>query len=339
LLIHVDEDELLGTCIGPECARRVFLSKKVDAQIAKLEKLALLPHSQHALLIFRSCYQQDLRHLQLSLDTSDLGDIWDRLDAAYSNIITTMRSSGHPGRFDKDLISLPVKMGGMGVLNHQECSVHARAASLEAADKMLLDVLDQGMGDGDDGEVKGQGVRCREVFEARRDALLEQMSDLERKSMVENGSVLGRKWLTAIPYNTTGGLSNFELSCALHYRTLHLPILPCPHCATPPSLGHDELCRGPTRPRYTIVRHNAVVHAIADTLTTLNLTRVVIEPATTDHASRRRNDLRVIGSRDLGNATTEHDVKVYSILGDKVHKSTGVPRDGITAAPAADANP
>jgi hypothetical protein len=174
------------------------------------------------------------------------------------------------------------------------------------------------------------------VFEARRDALLEQMGDLERKSMVENGSVLGRKWLTAIPYNTTGQLSNFELSCALHYRTLHWPILPCPHCAPPPSLGHDELCRDPTSPRYTIVRHNAVVHAIADTLTTLKLTRVVIEPATTDHASRRRNDLRVIGSRDLGNATKEHDVKVYSILGDKVHKSIGVPRDGITAAAAAE---
>lgn len=69
------------------------------------------------------------------------------------------------------------------------------------------------------------------------------------------------------------------------------------------------------------------------------MTRVEIEPATTDHASRRRNDLRVIGSKDLGNATTEHDVKVYSILGDKVHSSLANARPGLTDAPAADANP
>jgi hypothetical protein len=331
--------EVLGTCIGPETARRTFLNKKVDAQIAKLEKLALLPQFQHSLLIFRACYQQDLRHLQRSLDTSDLGDIWDRLDTAYSNIISQMRSSGLPGRFDKELISLPVKMGGMGILNHRECSVHARAACVEAADRMLIDVLEQGMPDGETDEVIGQGDRCREAFTTRRDALLDTMDDLERKSMVENGSVLARKWLTAIPYNSTGELSNFEISCALHYRTLHVPTIPCPHCAAPPSLGHDELCRGLTRPRYTIIRHNAIVNAIADTLKTIRDTTVEIEPATTDHASRRRNDLRVIGSVGLGNATTEHDVKVYSILGDKVHKSTGVLRDGITAAPPIDSSP
>jgi hypothetical protein len=81
------------------------------------------------------------------------------------------------------LVSLPVKMGGMGVLNHRECSLHARAACVEAADGMLIDVLEQGMPDGETDEVKGQGDRCREAFTTRRDALLERMDDLERKSM------------------------------------------------------------------------------------------------------------------------------------------------------------
>lgn len=211
---------------------------------------------------------------------------------------------------------------------------------MEAADKMLAPILESALDDGDGEVVKGQGERCKEVLEARRDALMDKMGDLERKALVENGSVLGRRWLTAIPYNSSGELSNFEISCGLHYRTLHTPLLPCLHCASPSSLGHDEICRGPTKPQWQISRHNGIVHAIADTLSTIKLTSVEIEPATTDHSSRRRNDIRVIGSHDLGNRTTEHDIKVYTILGDKVHKSLGMMKDGkFTAAPKADAGP
>lgn len=157
--------------------------------------------------------------------------------------------------------------------------------------------------------------------------------------MVASGSSLGRKWLSAIPYNSTGQLSDFEISCALHYRTLFLPIGPCQHCGHPISLGHDELCRGSTRPRFTIVRHNGIVNAIADCLRTVRGTRVQVEPITTDLGSMRRNDLLIWGSEQLRNATTEHDVKVYSILGDKVHKSTGRTRGGLTAGPEEDASP
>jgi hypothetical protein len=331
--IRRDGLEILGTCVGPESARRVFLNKKVDAQIAKLEKLSLLSHSQDSLLIFRSSFQQDLRHLQRSLDTSDLGDIWDRLDIAYSKIITNMRSSAGAGPYDSDLITLPLKMGGMGILSHRECSVHARAAANESSDAILAGLLEEAREDGEPDEVRGQGVRCQEAFVARRDALMEKLEDKERKSMRANASELGRKWLSAIPYNSTGQFSDFEISCALHRRTLFCPLGPCSHCANPISLGHDELCRGATRPRFTILRHNGIVNALADCLRTVRGTRVQVEPITTDLGSMRRNDLLVWGSEQLRNATTEHDVKVYSILGEKVHKTTGRMKDGITKAP------
>jgi hypothetical protein len=331
--------EILGTMIGPEKARRDFLNRKIDAQIAKIERLSLLPSHQSRLLIFRACYQQDLRHLQRCLDTSDLGDVWDRLDQAYLQIITNMRGTASSGLHDSALLSLPVKMGGMGVLSHRECSAHARAASDESSDGMLAVLLGEGREDGQSDEVKGQGERCKEAFLARRDELMEELEDKERKAMAENGSVLGRKWLTAVPYNSTGQLSNFEISCALHYRTLIPPPFPCRHCAAPAALGHEELCRGPTRAQFTIVRHNGIVRAIADALRTVGDTRVEVEPVTVDFGSHRRNDLRVWGSVRLGNATSEHDVKVYSILGDKVHKSTGTVRSGLTDAPAEDATP
>lgn len=336
--IRKDGFALLGTMIGPESARRAFLTAKVDSQIAKLESLSLLGQHQYSLLIFRSCFQHDLRHLQRSLDTSDLGDVWDRLDTAYTQIIINMRSSVGTRDHDQELISLPVKMGGMGILSHRECSGHARAAAEESADEMVKVILDEGLDDEVREEVRGQGERCKEMLELRRDVLMGKLEDKERKAMVENGQKLGRKWLTSIPYNKSGELDDFELSANLHYRTLTPPHLPCRHCGSEIKFGHDELCRGETRPQFTIIRHNAIVNAWADALRSIGVA-VQVEPPTTDHGSRRRNDLLVWGSRQHGMATTEYDVKVYSILGDKVHKSTGVVRGGLTEAPSADAGP
>jgi hypothetical protein len=327
--------KVLGTMIGPEPARRAFLTAKVDAQIAKLESLSLLSQNQHTLLIFRSCYQHDLRHLQRCLDTSDLGDVWDRLDEAYRRVITDMRASAVPGEWDEELISLPVKMGGMGILSHRECSSHARAAAEESADILLKDVLDEGMADGESEEVRSQGERCKEALLARRDALMLKLRDKSQKGMRENAEALSRKWLTTIPYNKTGEIDNFEISANLHYRTLIPPFGPCPYCQHPNDFGHDEVCRGEGRPQFTIIRHNGIVNATADAIRTLGVV-VQVEPPTTDHGSRRRNDLLVWGSRESGQETAEYDVKVYSILGDKVHTANAKTQNGVTAAPPVD---
>jgi hypothetical protein len=151
-------------------------------------------------------------------------------------------------------------------LNHPRLYLHATQSPQ----------TQRNMEDGEDEEVKGQGERCKEMLEARRDDLMGRMDDLQRKSLVENGSVLGRRWLTAIPYNSSGELSNFEISCGLHYRTLHTPLLPCIHCGNS-SLGHDEICRAESKPQWQISRHNGIVHAIADALSTIKLTTVQID--------------------------------------------------------------
>jgi hypothetical protein len=337
-VIRKEGFEILGTIVGPKKARMAFLDKKVDAQIEKIERLQQLNSNHASLTIFRKCYQQDLRHLQRSLDTHDIQHVWTRLDAAYSKTIKNMRASKRSGKYDDELIHLPVKMGGMGVLSHREVSLHARAASIANSDKVIAGILDQESEEVADN--RGQGVRCTEALEARRNRMIAGMDDLERKSMVENASSLGRSWLGASPLTPSTRLDNFQLSTALHYRLLVFPDS-CNYCGRQGlllgtgSLGHDELCRDPKRPRWTITRHNVIVNALADAIKSVKDTRVIVEPATTDHGSLRRNDLLVFGSAALGNATTEHDVKVYSILGDKVHKTTGKTQNRVTVGPSA----
>jgi hypothetical protein len=153
--------------------------------------------------------------------------------------------------------------------------------------------------------------------------------------MVESASALGRKWIGCLPKTSATSLNNFELSAALHYRFMIPPSLSCHHCGAEPTIGHHEVCRGPNRTQWTINRHNGVTHALSDALSSIKGTRVVLEPGTTDPTSQRRNDLLVYGSARLGDQTTEHDVKVYSVLADKAYSTIGPFRDGKTKAPLA----
>ena len=76
--------KILGSCVGPKAMREDFLREKVEEEESNLDRLRDLP-SQHALLLLRSCFQQDLRHLQRSLLSSDLGHLWNQLDTALYN--------------------------------------------------------------------------------------------------------------------------------------------------------------------------------------------------------------------------------------------------------------
>lgn len=163
-----------------------------------------------------------------------------------------------------------------------------------------------------------QGQRCQAVFETRSEALLAKLGDKERKTLVESSSSLGRKWLSTIPWNSTQRLSDFEVSAALHYRTLLPSTSICQRCGALPTLGHSETCSRGSTWKYS--RHNAILHTIGDAIKSVDGTRVDIEPSSIG-VTNQRNDLRVWGSLATGATNTEHDVKVYSILADHAHSS------------------
>jgi hypothetical protein len=79
--------------------------------------------------------------------------------------------------------------------------------------------------------VLSQRERCQEEFLATRDSLLESLDPQSAKSVVEASSLLGRKWLSVIPFSPALRLTDLEVSAALHARTL-LPgaALHCRHC-------------------------------------------------------------------------------------------------------------
>jgi len=124
--IRRDGFEMLGTVLGAREARERFINTKTDKLSAQLDHLHNLPH-QHALQFLLRCYQQYLRYLQRSLATEDLPNARKRLDDRLCTEIKRLRGA-EDGSFNGQLIAHPpARLGGLGVLNHQDISPHARA--------------------------------------------------------------------------------------------------------------------------------------------------------------------------------------------------------------------
>jgi hypothetical protein len=87
-------------------------------------------------------------------------------------------------------------------LSHQEVAPLARVATDEMADQVLRPFLapdEDEVETGDEIRMRSQGKRWMELFERQSEELLSRLGDKERKALVGKGSVLGRKWISAIP--------------------------------------------------------------------------------------------------------------------------------------------
>jgi hypothetical protein len=112
-----------------------FLQKMIDHQATTVAKLINRPQ-QHAPRFVRVCVQ--LCHPQRSLRSNGLVHLWDRLDAALRDTVTRIRGLPRPiNHLDAMLTSLPIKMGGLGILSYKTLAPHAYAAASEAADTVL----------------------------------------------------------------------------------------------------------------------------------------------------------------------------------------------------------
>jgi hypothetical protein len=157
--------------------------------------------------------------------------------------------------------------------------------------------------------ISPQRVRCRKAFEAQQEALLNSLDAQQTKQILESASGLGRKWLSVIPYHQGLRLSDFEVSAALHHRTLSPGSAICSLCGVVNTAGHPEVCKKGTP--WFVARHEQVKYAIKRTLETIEGVRVAVEPHIAN--TNRRNDLLVTGSEASGFANHEYDVTVVSL--------------------------
>ena len=313
--------EMLGSCLGSTAARRDFLETKVTKLEQKMGRLVDLPH-QHSLLLLRLCMQQELRHLQRCLVSEDLVDVWRRLDRAIWNTANRLRGAREEDNIVQEIItdtlySLPARLGGLGLLSYETCAPLAYAAASEVADMLLEPLIGPPLAPpkltdpADPESISRQRTRCAVAFARQQEQLLSRLTDQQIKTVLESASGLGRRWLSVVPFHQSLRLTDFEVSAALHVKTLHPGSGPvCTQCGTLTiEAGHAEVCT--QRDRWNTARHEQVKRAIAAALSKIRGVTIVVEPLIDGTA--RRNDIRVTGNAESGIARHEYDVTVVSL--------------------------
>lgn len=246
------------------------------------------------------------------MDTSDLGDLLEQLDEALWHVATVYRASTSAGPFDKQLIKLPVKFGGLGLLSHKDIAPLARAASNEAADVALSPLLD--LPESAPVEPVRQGIRTKALVQDQHAALVSRLSAQQRCLLAEGSSIVGRKWLSVFPTSSSLKLTDKEVSTALHARTLcHGTDSHCLLCGLQNHPLHEEICRKMENVR--LARHERLKKLFLGVLGSLPRTTVVSEPAARQLPGRAadhcRTDFRVKGPPAQG-GQQEYDLTIVS---------------------------
>ena len=249
------------------------------------------------------------------MDTQDLTHQWDRLDKELERQINLLCPHTSDNLPILATLKLPLRHGGLGILDHQNIAPHARAAYMSESDTVLAGIFPPSDPDAllapptAQEPTSTQHQRCKPMWDAQLEEIINQTTPQAGLLLAEAAAPLGRRWLSTIPYFQSLRLDNHEVATGLHHRLLRTSHPICNWCGASNRPGHDEICR--ERPRRTVARHDAIVRTLGRALTTLPLAQVATEPHTFE--GRRRNDLRLQGARFT--PSIDYDIIVYSILG------------------------
>ena len=323
--------DVLGSHVGGGTTE--FIKAKIEAWESSVSRLSSLS-AQDGYLLLRQCLLPQLAHLMRT--TSPGPAAWERADEAL-----TFFSRRFLGRFDvppwdSQLQDLPLRFGGLGLARPSTIAPHARSASTDLSISVLQQIVKDALWLHQPIDPRRQRARLTEHWTAVRTGLSRDLSMDQLAQFQDNSSVLGSKWLQALPLSQSLTLSDLSFSGALANRLLVAPAS-CSRCKRQ-SLGpnHHELCCGQS---LCTRRHDAVKSALAKGfLSSGHL--VQVEPPQIGSSGARRADLLVEGDSTEGKAALDVSITcVFSSqatpVADSVTHLEGMPTSiSLPTAPA-----
>lgn len=293
--IRANGVEILGSCVGPVERRRDFLSKRIDAEESKLQLLHTLSR-QEALLLLRASLQLNLAHLLRSLDPTGLEDLWQRYDELLYDTVRTIRGPpAHPLLYEVDeslereLVTLPPRLGGLGVLSHVERIPAARSASRDSAHHLISSFA--GVEEPDDRSP--QYLRHQALVDRRFRLLLGKLNPYQTARIAENASRFGKAWIASYPTMPSLRLRDSLVSAGLCYRALGVPSAPvCTLCRGSTGWGHEDTCSN-LQPSRTI-KHEAIKNSLIAAFRSIRGVYAGEEPSIANRPGTF-NDIRAAG--------------------------------------------
>jgi hypothetical protein len=222
----------LGAALGSQDFKKEYISEKVTKWCSELEKLADIAESQpHAAYsAYVHGYQHKFRYFLRTL--SDIKEELKPLDEVISNKLIPSIVGSHLSEIERDLFSLPVKFGGMGLESIVSIADEEYSRSKQITAPLAAIIALQG----------SNLPNPDHVDHAKKEALSEKTENLKLKTaQIDNSISPGIKrslvqareqgasnWLSALPLEKHGFALNkleFRDAIALRYNR-HINNLP-----------------------------------------------------------------------------------------------------------------
>jgi hypothetical protein len=283
--VNTEGTRHLGAAVGTKEFKSAFVQKKVEGWIASLRKLAEIARSEpHAAFsAFTHCLQGQWTFLSRTMP-----NIAPELQPLEEEIRTTFLPAllrREVSNFERELLSLPARMGGMGIYIPTEECQHAFRSSTIVSEPLVRLVLSQEakfdpFGIADEVFILRQQLECDlDVLHREKFDKLNSTGSVEAKRALKLGREKGASsWVTTAPSFDHGTVLNKgEFVDAVYMRYgWELPNLPlnCV-CGAAFSLQHalDCMIGG-----YRVIQHNEVRDLFAKVLREAGMSAVEVEP-------------------------------------------------------------
>ena len=288
-----------------------FASKAVSSLSRQMTKLDSL-HRQDAFILLTQCLQQKLTHLLRTLELP--ADFWKCADDLLLQKLTQWTQGFGTSSFVREIASLPIRLGGLGISLPSDLAVHAFPASVEESRFFLQSrfaAID--FYPADSPRPLRQRERVAPVRAAQLKSLQENLSPADKNTFLDLSSYLGRKVFTCLPLEARMQFRDLEWSAVLAEKLLFKKVR-CIRCKIRTDVSHGHVC--PANQAYRTHRHSAISRWVAEAVSSCGGS-VTVEPQ--GQTPRHRADLLLDGQVIHGPVAV--DFSVCDTLGAKAHRT------------------
>ena len=178
----------LGAALGSRSYFEEYVGQKVEDWVSQVMKLAEFAVSQPQASYVAFTFGLRHRWTYFLRTLPDIADLLDPLERAISDVLIPALLEHQVTETERDLLALPVRMGGLGLVNPVNQSRQEYEASIKATAPLVKQIIKQAAEPPNDEDVAGAQRRARQekADSARRD--LEDVTEsLPLKTQRQNG--------------------------------------------------------------------------------------------------------------------------------------------------------
>ena len=254
--------------MGTASFLKQYVERKVDGWVKEIETLskfaATQPHAAYAAFTYGLSSRWNYLLRVTDWETLASSDLLQPLEITIqSHFIPALTGQSPPGKLVRELLALPARLGGLGLMNPVVIAEEQHAASRLISAPLVKQILQQVHQLADcqtaQQELKA-GVRCNKRMKQREDArnLQNQLPAPLQRSMELSQEKGASTWLTALPIDDHGFAlhkSAFRDALSLRYDWSFQNSPSHCSCSQPFSVEHALTCKTGGFPA---VRHNEV---------------------------------------------------------------------------------